>query len=97
MSNEKSPTPLPHTRPVTPWNKGRCIGARPPLKPKQVWSIRFHLQPEQRVRDLALSDLAVDSELRGCDLVKLTIGDVVARGEARRRATVVQQKTKTPV
>ena len=97
MSSEKLSVPLPHTRPVTPWNKGRYVGAKPPLKPKQVWSIRFHLQRERRVRDLALFDLAVDSKLRGCDLVRLRIGDVVARGEARRRAMVVQRKTKTPV
>jgi hypothetical protein len=84
MSNHQTPVPLPHTRPVTPWNKGRYLGAKPPLKAKQVWSIRFHLQREQRVRDLALFDLAVDSKLRGCDLVRLRIGDVVARGEARR-------------
>ncbi|WP_428391504.1 hypothetical protein [Lichenicoccus sp.] len=66
---------------MTPWNKGRYVGAKPPLKPKQIWSIRFHLQRERRVRDLALFDLAVDSKLRGCDLVRLRIGDVVARGD----------------
>jgi hypothetical protein len=73
------------------------VGAKPPLKPKQVWSIRFHLQRERCVRDLALFDLAVDSKLHGCDLVRLRIADLVVRGEARRRATVVQQKTSTPV
>ena len=57
-------------RPVVPWNKGAFVGPKPPLKPKQVWSIRLNLQREQRLRDLALFDLAVDSKLRGCDLVR---------------------------
>ncbi|MBR0655794.1 tyrosine-type recombinase/integrase [Plastoroseomonas arctica] len=89
--------PLPHTRPVVPWNKGRFVGPKPPLKPKQVWAIRLFLQREQRVRDLAMFDLAVDSKLRGCDLVKLKIGEVVVNAGARQRATVVQQKTGKPV
>ena len=81
----------------TPWNKGRSVGAKLALKPRHVWSLRFHLQHEGMVRDLAMFDLAIDTKLRGCDLVKLRIGDVVADGEPKKRATVVQQKTRKPV
>ena len=80
-----------------PWNKGCLIGPKLALKPRQVWSVRFHLKREGRVRDLALFDWAVDSKLRGCDLVKLRIGDLVAGGAVRSRAIVVQRKTGTPV
>jgi integrase len=97
MQHENSSVPLPHTRTVVPWNKGRFVGPKPPLKPKQVWAIRIHLQREQRVRDLAMFDLAIDSKLRGCDLVKMKIGQVVVNAAARHRATIVQQKTKRPV
>jgi integrase len=97
MQHENSSVPLPHTRAVVPWNKGRFVGPKPPLKPKQVWAIRIHLQREQRVRDLAMFDLAIDSKLRGCDLVKLKIGRVVVNAAARHRATIVQQKTERPV
>jgi integrase len=82
---------------VVPWNKGRFIGPKPPLKPKQVWSLRLHLQREQRIRDLAMFDLAVDSKLRGCDLVRLKIGQLVVNGTARHRAATIQQKTEKPV
>jgi integrase len=97
MQHENSSVPLPHTRAVVPWNKGRFVGPKPPLKPKQVWAIRIHLQREQRVRDLAMFDLAIDSKVRGCDLVKLKIGQVVVNAAARHRATIVQQKTERPV
>ena len=60
----------------TPWNKGRLIGQKRPLKPKEVWAIRVRLQLEQRRRDLALFNLAIDSKLRGCDLVRLQVNDV---------------------
>jgi len=80
-----------------PWNKGRFVGPKPPLKPKQVWAIRIYLQRQQRVRDLAMFDLAIDSKLRGCDLVKLKIGQVAVNAAARHRATIVQQKTERPV
>ena len=59
-----------------PWNKGKIIGAKPPLRPKHVWSIRTKLQVEGRIRDLALFNLAIDSKLRGCDLVALRVDDV---------------------
>jgi integrase len=97
MQHGTKPAPLPHTRPVTPWNKGRFVGPKPPFKPKQVWAIRLFLQREQRVRDLAMFDLAIDSKLRGCDLVTLKIGEVVVNAAARHRATIVQQKTGKPV
>jgi len=80
-----------------PWNKGRLIGPKPPLKPKYVWGIRIHLQLEDAIRDLAMFDLAIDSKLRGCDLVRLKVGDVALNGSVRSRATVVQQKTGRPV
>ena len=87
----------PTTRPVVPWNKGAFVGPKPPLKPKQVWSIRLTLQREGRIRDLALFDLAIDSKLRGCDLVQLRIGQLVINAAARHRAIIVQQKTGKPV
>jgi integrase len=80
-----------------PWNKGRLIGPKPPLRPKHVWGIRIQLQLANAARDLAMFDLAIDSKLRGCDLVRLRIGDVALHGSVRSRATVVQQKTGRPV
>jgi integrase len=65
--------------------------------PKQVWAIRLHLQRERRLRDLAMFDLAIDSKLRGCDLVRLMISQLVVNGIARHRATVIQRKTEQPV
>jgi integrase len=97
MQHENSSVPLPHPRAVVPWNKGRFVGPKTPFKPKQVWAIRLHLQREQRVRDLAMFDLAIDSKLRGCDLVSLKIGQVVMNAAARHRATIVPQKTGRPV
>jgi integrase len=97
VQRERSAVPLPHRRPVVPWNKGRSIGPKPPLKPKQVWAIRLHLQREERLRDLAMFDLAIDSKLRGCDLVRLKIGEVVVNATARHRATIIQKKTEKPV
>src|SRR6266404_3059215 len=80
-----------------PRNKGRLIGQKRPLKPKDVWAIRVWLQLEGRKRDLALSNLAIDSKLRGCDLVRLQTDDVCVGGRVRDRATVVQKKTGRPV
>ena len=60
------------------WNAGKNVGTKRPLTQKQIWAIRFHLDREGRLRDKALFDLAIDSKLRGCDLVKIKIGDVVA-------------------
>ena len=81
----------------TPWNKGRRIGQKRPLKPKEVWAIRIRLQLERHRRDLALFNLAIDSKLRGCDLVRLLVNDVSISGHIRDRATVVQQKTNRAV
>src|SRR6516162_3327659 len=80
-----------------PWNRGRLIGQKRPLKPKDVWTIRVQLQLEARRRDLAMFNLAIDSKLRGCDLVRLKIDDVSAGGGVRDRATVIQKKTGRPV
>ena len=80
-----------------PWNAGRKLGAKRALKPQQVWAIRFWLDQEHRVRDRAMFDLAIDSKLRGCDIVKLRIGELVSGGQVRPRAVVVQRKTGRPV
>ncbi|MEO7551139.1 MAG: tyrosine-type recombinase/integrase [Croceibacterium sp.] len=79
------------------WNAGKTVGTKRPLTQKQIWAIRFFLDREGRLRDRALFDLAIDSKLRGCDLVKIKIGDLVAGPEIRTRAIVVQQKTGRPV
>jgi hypothetical protein len=63
-----------------PWNAGRMVGAKRALKPQQVWAIRFWLDRERRQRDRAMFDLAIDSKLRGCDVVKVRIGDLVSGG-----------------
>ena len=81
----------------TPWNKGKLIGARPPLRPKHVWAIRTRLLLEGRIRDLALFNLAIDSKLRGCDVVAIKVEDVAPNGYAMDRATVRQKKTGHPV
>jgi integrase len=80
-----------------PWNAGRKHGAKRALKAQQVWAIRFWLDRERRLRDRAMFDLAIDSKLRGCDIVKIKIGDLVGGGRVRPRAIVVQQKTGRPV
>ena len=89
------PLPVPCKR--APWNKGRLIGQKRPLKPKDVWAIRVRLQLQGRKRDLALFNLAIDSKLRGCDLVRLQVDDVCAGGRVRDRGTVIQKKTGRPV
>jgi integrase len=81
----------------TPWNKGKLIGAKPPLLARHVWSIRTRLQIERRTRDLAMFNLAIDSKLRGCDLVGIKVEDVAPNGYALARATVRQRKTGHPV
>jgi integrase len=80
-----------------PWNKGKLTGAKPPLRQKHVWAIRTKLQIEQRTRDLALFNLAIDSKLRGCDVVALKVEDVAPNGYSVDRATVRQKKTGRPV
>jgi len=81
----------------SPWNKGKLTGAKPPLRPKHVWSIRTKLQVENKTRDLAMFNLAIDSKLRGCDVVALKVEDVAPGGYALDRATVRQKKTGRPV
>jgi len=80
-----------------PWNKGKLTGAKPPLRPKHVWAIRTKLQIDQQVRDLALFNLAIDSKLRGCDVVAIKVDDIAPNGYAVDRASVRQKKTGRPV
>ncbi|MHC2365505.1 integrase [Bradyrhizobium diazoefficiens] len=80
-----------------PWNKGKIVGAKPPLRPKHVWSIRTKLQVEGRMRDLALFDVAIDSKLRGCDVVGLKVDDLAPGGYTADRATIRQKKSGRPV
>jgi integrase len=87
----------PTIRKRVPWNKGKLAGAKPPLRPKHVWSIRTKLQIEGRARDLAMFNLAIDSKLRGCDVVAIKVEDVAASGYTADRATVRQKKTGRPV
>ena len=80
-----------------PWNKGKLTGQKPPLKLKEIWAIRIRLQISCYHRDLALFNLAIDSKLRACDLVKLRLQDVSHGGRIAKRAMVMQQKTQRPV
>ena len=73
------------------------VGAKLPLRPMHVWAIRVRLQIERRIRDLAMFDIALDSKLRGCDVVSLRIGDILSSGALRRRAMIIQQKNGRPV
>ena len=82
---------------VTPWNKGKLLGQKPPLKLKEIWAIRIWLQLDHRIRELALFNLAIDSKLRGCDLVALRVHDVVQGSHIASRAIVMQKKTQRPV
>jgi hypothetical protein len=83
---------------VTPkrraWNKDRIIGQKRPLLPKQVWAIRVRLELVENLRDLALFNVAIDSKLRGCDLVKLAVTDLVRNDRVRERVSVIQSKTR---
>src|SRR5580765_3010912 len=80
-----------------PWNKGKLLGQRHPLKLKEIWAIRIRLQLDHRARELALFNLAIDSKLRGCDLVGLGVHDVVQGSHVAARAIVMQKKTERPV
>ncbi|MGL4488754.1 MAG: tyrosine-type recombinase/integrase [Rhizobiaceae bacterium] len=95
MKTSNSLVPIPSGR--RPWNKGKLVGAKPPLRSKHVWSIRTKLQLEKRKGDLALFNLAIDSKLRGCDVVSIKVEDVAPNGYAVDRATVRQKKTGHPV
>ena len=80
-----------------PWNKGKLIGQKPPLKPKDIWAIRIHLQNAHQIRDLAMFNLAIDSKLRGCDLVNLRVRDIAHGNHILARTMIVQKKTQKPV
>lgn len=80
-----------------PWNKGKLVGQKPPLKLQEIWAIRIRLQMAMRIRDLALFNLAIDSKLRSCDLIKLRVRDVMHGSSVAKRAMVMQQKTQQPV
>lgn len=80
-----------------PWNKGKLVGPKPPLRLKEVWAIRIRLQLAKRIRDLALFNLGVDSKLRGCDLISLRVSDITLGSRVANRATVFQRKTQRPV
>jgi integrase len=82
---------------LTPWNKGKLVGQKAPLKLKEIWAIRVRLQVFRRTRELALFDLGIDSKLRACDLLKLRVRDVCHGERIAVRAIVVQQKTSRPV
>ncbi|MES0824958.1 hypothetical protein [Ruegeria sp. SCP11] len=89
---------LPAIRALRPaWNKGRIVGQKRPLKPKHVWAIRVRLELAGNHRDLALFNMAIDSKLRGCDLVKMKVVDVISSGQIKERASVLQSKTQKPV
>jgi hypothetical protein len=85
---------------VTPkqkaWNKGRIIGQKRPLLPKQVWAIRARLELAGYLRDLALFNAAIDSKLRGCDLVKLAVADLVKDDRVRERVSIIQRRPRNP-
>lgn len=83
--------------PVTPWNKGKLVGQKSPLKLSEIWSIRIRLQLFEKSRELALFNLAIDSKLRVCDLVRIRIQDLCHGGQVVSRAAVLQKKTKRPV
>jgi len=80
-----------------PWNKGKITGQKPALKLKEIWAIRIRLQLANKVRDLALFNLALDSKLRGCDLVRMRVKDVAHGNSVNKRAVILQQKTHEPV
>jgi len=78
---------------AAPWNKGKLVGQKPPLKLKEIWAIRIRLQLDHRARELALFKLAIDNKLRGCDLIGLHVHDVVQGSHVAARAIVMQKKT----
>jgi integrase len=91
--NFQTPAPQKHT----PWNKGKLVGQKLPLKLKEIWAIRIRLQLTNCIRDLALFNLAIDSKLRSCDLLKLRVRDISHGPTILCRAGIMQQKTHNPV
>ena len=90
-------TPQQFEKGHAPWNKGKLVGQKQPLKLPEIWAIRTRLQLADKTRDLALFNLAIDSKLRSCDLVKLRVADIAHGGEVQTRAMIMQQKTHQPV
>ena len=84
-------------KPTEPWNKNKVVGQKLPLKLQQIWAIRIRLELVNNIRDLALFNLAIDSKLRGCDLVTLKIKDIAHGKTIQSRAIIVQKKTGLPV
>ena len=80
-----------------PWNKGKLVGQKAPLKLREIWAIRVRLQLRGNQRDLALFNLAIDSKLRACDLLGLRVGDISHENHFNSRAVVMQRKTRRPV
>ena len=89
--------PITIYHPKEPWNKNKLVGQKLPLKLQQIWAIRIRLELFNKVRDLALFNLAIDSKLRGCDLVALKVNDIAHGKSIQSRAIIVQKKTGTPV
>ena len=88
---------LTHFQKKRPWNKGKLMGQKAPLTAQEIWSIRMRLQDDGRVRDQALFNLAIDSKLRACDLLKIKVSDISSSGRINKRALISQQKTGRPV
>ena len=88
---------MPFTPGYVPWNKGRCTGQRRPFKIAEVETIRARLQGRNKLRELAMFNLAIDSKLRGCDLIAIRIEDVLVGSTVRDRASIMQKKTKALV
>ena len=88
-----------HTKVEPPTMRSRCglRGQKPPLRVKEIWAIRIRLQLEERIRDIAMFNLAIDSKLRACDLTALKVDDVAMSGCVKSRAIVIQKKTGRPV
>ena len=86
-----------HTPTRTPWNKGKLVGQKRPLRLQEIWEIRFRLESNKRKRDLAMFNLAIDSKLRACDLMRLRVADIAQRSSIQSRARIIQMKTGRPV
>jgi integrase len=80
-----------------PWNKGKIVGQKAPLKLREIWAVRVRLQLRSNLRDLALFNLAIDSKLRACDLLSLRVGDIAHKNRVKARAVVMQRKTRRSV
>jgi hypothetical protein len=79
-----------------PWNAGRIVGAKPPLKPKHIWGLGILPQLARRIRDLVMFNLAIVSKLRGRDLAEPRVGDLMLAGSIRPRSTVCESRRDGP-